>query len=276
MDTVHVMPIVLATAEGAEASGYTYDDKTGVSYEYPNRYKNQIVTGDAFVYHKKGGGYIGVGVIGEIHSSETAGRWICDILQYKPFGMPVPLKAVDGFYFEAQPDIGKEDVYFAQGVRAITEERFELLLETAGVNDEIGGASPPSDGGGYASKEVAELIERVSVDAAIAWLAERYPGHEIKEMPHNNPRFDVRVGPPNLPVLYVEVKGTQSASPSFWMSEGERLFSIEESARYLLIVVAGIDLTGEHAAVIHVRPGAVEGSDFELAPSQWRGTLLLS
>ncbi len=39
------MPLVLATAEGKERSGYLYDDRTGVSYEYPNRYAKLVQTG---------------------------------------------------------------------------------------------------------------------------------------------------------------------------------------------------------------------------------------
>ena len=89
--TLAGVPVVLVTAHGEPRAGYTYDDRTGISYEYPDgRYEAWITTGDRFVYHTPDFGYTGAGVIGEIRSSATAGRLVCDILDHEPWEPPVP------------------------------------------------------------------------------------------------------------------------------------------------------------------------------------------
>ena len=73
----------------------------------------------------------------------------------------------------------------------------------------------------------------------------------------------------------MEVKGTQTAHWIFFMSDGERRFSITNALRYTLIVVSGIDVRkGTHGFVTE-RDGAVAGADVELRASQWRGRVLL-
>lgn len=47
-----LMPIVLVTVDGAERSGYKYDDRTGILYEYPKKYDGLIHSGERFVYNK--------------------------------------------------------------------------------------------------------------------------------------------------------------------------------------------------------------------------------
>ena len=40
------MPIILYTGEGPSRAGYVYDDRTGVSYEFPDRYLSMIQPGE--------------------------------------------------------------------------------------------------------------------------------------------------------------------------------------------------------------------------------------
>jgi hypothetical protein len=111
------------------------------------------------------------------------------------------------------------------------------------------------------------------VAAAVEVMRERF-GDDVHVMPHNNPGFDLRVGPREAPIRYVEVKGAQAAAPVFFMSDGEREFSIRNAASYTLVVATGVSVeTGEHAAIT-VRDGAVTGDDVQMQPSQWRGRLL--
>lgn len=73
---------------------------------------------------------------------------------------------------------------------------------------------------------------------------------------------------------YYEVKGTQASEPLFFMSEGERKFSLRECSRYTLLVVIGIDLrNGTHASIVS-RDGEVAGADVKLETAQWCGRLL--
>lgn len=104
------------------------------------------------------------------------------------------------------------------------------------------------------------------------WLADNYSGSLLAEMPHSNPGFDIAVGEVADPTLYVEVKGTQTAESSFFLSEGERKFSVAHSERYLLVVISGINLK---SGAFHLRyhGGAVAGEAFDLQATQWRGLL---
>lgn len=87
------MAVVLATTSGNTRSGLSYDDRTGVSYEYPSgKYEKYIVPGERFVYQRVGGGYIGCGVIGAITASTSPDRLVCEILDYQPFAAEVSLK----------------------------------------------------------------------------------------------------------------------------------------------------------------------------------------
>jgi hypothetical protein len=259
------MPIVLYTGEGTEQSGYVYNDITGVSYEYPERYRKLVVTGEPFVYHMPGQ-YTGSGIIGAISPSQKPGHFVCEILDYEPFENPVPLKNEFGDAIESEPGSGKS-VYYSQGVRPLSWPAFQAILGTATSFEWL---SPPP--GGYARPEEAKAVEKSSVKTALRWLKAEYDGEAVTEMPHNNPGFDILVGDPKKPLKYAEVKGTRSFKPVFWMSEGERRFSVANSARYLLVVVSGVDLAGVSRPTVRVRPGAIDDVAF-MEPSQWRGVL---
>lgn len=264
------MPVVLTTAEGREQAGYTYDDRTGVSYEYPaGKYENYIVEGEPFVYHKPGVGYVGAGVIGPISPSATAGRLVCRILDHREFD-PVPIKRPDGTYYEADPTYWSTgNVYWAQGVRPLSAERFEEIVGAPAPDD----SSVPPSLGAYAHPETAMAVDRYAMTAAFEWCRQEWPGTAIERMPHNNPGYDIRVGGAENVECYVEVKGTQSSEPRFWISEGERFFAETHASRYRLVVVTGISIDRQSHVDIRVHHGALEGTTVELKPAQWRGVL---
>ncbi len=261
------MPLVLYSGDGPSRDGYDYDDKTGVSYEFPNRYLNRIVPGERFVYHQPSA-YTGIGVVGPVSASTAPDRSVCEVLDWQPFEPTLALKDEDG-YFEVDPG-ATTSVYWAQGVRRISEVGYERIVSAASIK----GAAHSSVSAVYADTETRKALERHSVDAVLALLREEFPGEEICELPPNNPGFDIRVGPREAPLRFVEVKGTQSREPVFWMTEGERQFSEANADRYELIVVAGIDLAAAGSHQTHRRRGAVGGPAFHLEPSQWRGRLI--
>lgn len=264
------MPIVLATAEGQPRSGYVYDDRTGVSYEYPDVYQRLVSEGEPFLYHMPRRGYTGSGVVGRITPSRRAAHHVCEILDYSKFEESVPLMSPNGHYFEADPQRGKYKIYWSQGVRPISVAAFGEVVAIADAQPEDEDKSGFS---GYASSDAGREVERFAVRVVLGRLAAEYPGVQIAEMARNHPGFDIRVGPADDPIAFVEVKGTQSAEPVFWMTEGERQFSIREAQRYLLMVVSGIDLTGLGGHELHVRAGGVVGDGVAMEPSQWRGRL---
>lgn len=265
------MPVVLVEVGGVARSGHLYGDRTGVEYEYPSgRYESWIQPGERFVYQKPGKGYIGCGVVGEIRGSHQPGRLICDVLSVRLFEKPVSLKDAVGTYYEADTSYWKDKVYWGQGVRPLTDARFDAIVAAAGASPAPCPDPAPST---YADPSTARAVEDYSVAAAVDAMAERF-GQQPVVMPRNNPGFDLRVGPEECPIRYVEVKGTQTAGPVFFMSEGERQFSIRNSALYTLVVVSGIDLATASHGSISVRDGAVAGKDVELRPTQWRGQLV--
>lgn len=265
------MPVVLVEVGGVARSGHLYGDRTGVEYEYPaGRYESWIQRGDRFVYQVPRVGYVGCGIIGEIRQSSTVGRLVCNVLSVRLFEDPVSLKNGAGSYYEADPTYWKDKVYWGQGVRPLSDRHFDAIVAAASVSLT---PDPDSVAPSHADSKTAQKVEKISVAAAVTAMQDRF-GAPVHVMPHNNPAFDLRVGPEASPIRFVEVKGTQSAAPVFFMSDGEREFSIHNSARYTLIVVSGVDVDAGTNASISTRDGALTGDDVEMRPSQWRGRLL--
>jgi len=276
------MPLVLSTATRTK-TGIHYDDRTGESYEFPLMYRSRVVPGESFVYYRPGAKhYFGTGVIGEVApSTSTPGRLMCDILDYMPFERTVPIIDETGAYYE----VVSTRPNFRQGVRSIDALRLEKILAAGGsVATEVvrpapgtsgDGAGPGSgSGGGFAAPDTRDAVDQYAMQIALAESARRYPGCEIAQMAHNNPGFDIRVGTADEPTRYVEVKGTQAGALVFFLSEGERRFSVAHEATYSLVVVNGIDLaSGSHSGVTW-RDGALDGIDVALKPTQWHAELL--
>lgn len=261
---------MLVTVGGTARSGHLYDDRTGISYEYPSgRYEQWIQPGESFVYQKPGIGYIATGTIGDIRPSPVVGRLICDVLNVVEFPVAVPLRDAAGAYFEADRTFWKDKIYWGQGVRPLSQARLASILDAANA---AGGAS--SVEGQYASSSTAVAVDRIAMQVAMQIVRERFPSHVVKQMPHNNPGYDILVGCHSEPVHFVEVKGTQAAEPIFFLSEGERRFSITNSDRYSLLAITGIDILAETYAACHLRAGAISESSAQLSPTQWRGRLI--
>lgn len=85
-------------------------------------------------------------------------------------------------------------------------------------------------------------VENFSVEHAMKFLGSLFPEAQITRMPHNNPGFDVLVTVAGRVLRYVEVKGTRSDAPVFFMTETERTFSRDNNSLYTLIVAWKIDL----------------------------------
>jgi hypothetical protein len=177
-----------------------------------------------------------------------------------------------GSYFEATPYAPRQNVFFAQGVRPITEATMAAVLAAGEptVARVLRPVPKPSRRSYYAATEVALAVEEYSVATVVEVLERNHS--QVEAMPHNNPGFDIRVGDGDDPSLYVEVKGTQSSTADFFLSEGEREFAETHADRYLLSVVTGIDLKQKSHEAVHWRRGAIE-SNAVLAATQWRGRL---
>lgn len=272
------MPLVLAENEATE-SGITYEDHTGVSYQYPRMYRKVIQPGERFVYYrgrKRPDGrrlpqvYFGTGVVGIVSGDAANGALLrCQILDYRPFAKPVPFRH-GATYLETG---GSRRGYFQRGVRTITTAEFTAILDAALFAEDgssaadqtvkIGTLAEPA----YASPETLRLIEEFAVKVAVTEIQRRCPGAQIRILPRNNPGFDIEVETANG-TMYVEVKGTARGA-QFFITEGELQFSRHHESQYRLIVVHRIDLArGSYS--VDWREGPIsDGAGFALRPVQW-------
>jgi hypothetical protein len=275
------MPLVFAESE-ATAAGITYEDRTGVSYQYPKGYRRIIRTGEPFVYYRgrrqHGGGsrpqvYFGTGVVGEAGPDPTRpDRFSCEILDYRAFATPVPFKKDKGEYYETGAE---RRGYFQPGVRVISEEDFGRILEAAQQRADAVEAPGPRDvdvvAPRYASPATLRAVDDFAVRVAAEEVRRRYPGATVEPQARNNPGFDILVRQLPLPGghAYVEVKGTTRTVPQFFVTEGELQFSRRHPDRFRLIVVYGIDLhTSDYDVFWHEGPISAEFG-FRLNPVQW-------
>ena len=277
------MPLVFAENEETE-SGITYEDRTGISYQYPRAYRRIISPGERFIYYrgrrKKGGGrlpqvYFGTGVVGNISTDRNRGdRYVCEILDHAPFAAPVPFKKPNGEYFETGAE---RRGYFQRGVRVISDADFQHILETAQATLEANltaqnlqpeAVIAPVGSITYASVAVARAIEEFAVEAALTEIRKRYADCSAKSQPRNNPGFDVLVHGPGGHI-YAEVKGTTRPFPQFFVTEGELQFSRRHAEKYRLIVIFRINVVaGTYEVFWH--EGAISTENgFRLNPLQW-------
>jgi hypothetical protein len=155
-------------------------------------------------------------------------------------------------------------------VRAISDVTFTSILAAADAVDPTAGRRRRDREVWWASPQIAQLVEEISMNVAVAYLEETYPDAKVRRMPHNNPGYDVRIEAVGEPSRYVEVKGTTRGLPHFFMSEGERLFSHDHSAAYTLLVIYEVDTIAGTGLLLR-RDGAVGGEDLWLQPVQWEG-----
>ena len=127
-----------------------WDDKTGVSYNYPAKYNGILSPGTKVIYYKgllkdkqfeeirlsNDPHYFGVAVIGDnyLDKKATKKEYYCDILTFEPFDEAVPFK-INGAYLEPIPE-SKKSNYWRDGVREVTKDTFDKILELAGIQFE--------------------------------------------------------------------------------------------------------------------------------------------
>lgn len=82
-----------------------------------------------------------------------------------------------------------------------------------------------------------ERVERLAVDAVLA--AERAIGRQPREMPHNNPGYDVRSRDPiSDELFFIEVKGRVLGAPTVTVTKNEILTALNKPEHFALALVA--------------------------------------
>jgi hypothetical protein len=290
------MPLVFAESE-ITAAGISYADRTGVSYQYPSRYRRGIQPGERFVYFKgrrRQDGtrapqvYFGSGVVGRTEADPgQPDRFVCEVLDYHAFPRPVPFKDASGKYLESGAD---RRGYFQPGVRTISDDDFARILaaaELASETADVSEASAPANsraladevrlqlGPAYASPVTIRAVEEFAVSAALEELRSRFPSFVAKPQPRNNPGFDIILAESgDAPCrrgehFYIEVKGTTRRVPAFFATEGELQFSRRNANRYRLIVVYNIQLRPPRCEIYWHEGAIANGTDFRISPVQW-------
>jgi hypothetical protein len=155
-------------------------------------------------------------------------------------------------------------------VRSIDETTFARILTAAAATDPTAGRRRRQVSMPYASPETARLVDEIAIELARNRLVEKYGQTSVHLMPHNNPGYDIHVDGNDGVVEYVEVKGTTRTIPHFFMSEGERLFSVENASRYTLLIVYAINISARQGS-FYVRPGALPPYADGLRVVQWEG-----
>lgn len=122
----------------------------------------------------------------------------------------------------------------------------------------------------YASDEERRRVDELAMTRAMDEATRRWPTAAVTQMPHNNPGFDIEVQHPVEGTRYIEVKGTRSPEPAFFITAGEVEHSRRHPDRYSIWIFHAMDLdSGETTLTEH--NGPVTESYFELQPVQYRG-----
>ena len=125
-----------------------YDDTPFVSYHFPKRYRNQICSGNRFVYYQGNRSkkdqryYFGCGVVGSINPTESGNHYYAEILEGRKFLNSVPIYCPKGDGFIES--IGYEKVRnkpnpsWQNSIRKISDDAFHEILKLGNIEDNVG------------------------------------------------------------------------------------------------------------------------------------------
>jgi hypothetical protein len=117
-----------------------YDDKLYNTYNFPARYKNQIHTGDVFIYYqgdrhlKNHRYYYGCGIIGKITAVKDE-NYYAELISCKTFERKVPIYLPEGGYFE---QLGYESIRSRKNppwqcsIRSLSNEAYDYIIKASG------------------------------------------------------------------------------------------------------------------------------------------------
>jgi len=105
------------------------------------------------------------------------------------------------------------------------------LVVPQGFLDQALGTVTP----GLCARDTTET-DRRAVAAVLA--AERILGRDPREMPHNNPGYDIVSGTPEGHLVFIEVKGRIEGAEEFWVTRTEVLHGKNSAARSRLAMVS--------------------------------------
>jgi superfamily II DNA or RNA helicase len=106
-----------------------------------------------------------------------------------------------------------------------------LVVPQGLLNQMLGGS-----GRGMLPSGDTIATERRAVDAVLA--AERRLGRVPREMPHNNPGYDIESRRPDGHIIFIEVKGRIEGAEEFWVTRTEALHGKNSATGFRLAMVS--------------------------------------
>ena len=272
------MPLVFTQNE-VNLTNIDYADVVGEVYEFPTKYRNIVEPGEQFVYYRgrrRADGssqtpeYFGIGVVGSVFTVDD--RFQCSISNYQPFDPPLTFKDGEGYREPVANTRKSVGFFFQEGVRRLDQVAFDSICE-AGLGAGDTPASPAHHAEpGYADPADIAAVDDVAMELALKEAKARWPSYEVHRMPHNNPGFDIEIRDGGEPIFYVEVKGTRSPQPRFFISAGEVAHSVKNAQRYSIWIFHNLDIDAR-TAHFAFHDGAVTVENFELHARQYFGLL---
>ena len=129
------MYLVLSQRKDYES---TYKDKLFLVYHYPKMYRNQIHTGDDFVYYQGNRSdrrqryYYGIGKIGKIFNTDDE-NYYAELVGCKSFNKTVPIYRDDGYIEQIDYQSVRKSPAppWQSSIRPISKRAYELILQNA-------------------------------------------------------------------------------------------------------------------------------------------------
>jgi len=139
------MKIILSQRIDIESD---YEDVPFLTYHFPKKYRNQIHTGDRFIYYqgdrfkKEHRYYFGCGVIGAVEPDATGENFYAEILESQRFSKNVPIYLPESYGFIES--IGYDQVRnkpnpsWQNSIRKVSDDAFLKILHLANVDYDVG------------------------------------------------------------------------------------------------------------------------------------------
>ncbi len=137
--------MVIILSQKVDTDSDYIGDKLFKIYHYPGRYRNQIHTGDFFVYyqgnrHKKNlRYYFGAGIIGKI-TMKNEDNFYAELTEVVEFPEKIPIYLPDGGYVES---LGYETIRksinppWQSSVRPLSKTAYEYIMQRSGCQELI-------------------------------------------------------------------------------------------------------------------------------------------
>ena len=207
-------------------------------------------------------------MIDEVRPSGKPGHLIAKMHDVLLFDDAVDIRDPADNYWETGSTRGTN---WANGVRRITGKVFDAITDAAGAARDASEVIAPT--WQRADPRHASAMERYAIGAAMSLLEDEFGAAHVREMPVDNPGFDIEVTRADGASLHVEVKGTVLPAPVFHSSEGQRRHGTLLGDRFRLVVVYQIDVRQKTHRVLSCS-GPLGADKATLQPASWTGVLV--